>query len=76
MQAIYPAVGACLGVCCTVRGLCRRSGHVAVRHRLCVYDSHALQRCTHVNVLLADDDAERAGAVARILATGPEGNAG
>ncbi|MDB5404510.1 MAG: response regulator receiver and domain protein [Rhodopila sp.] len=42
---------------------------VAVRHSPCVCDVHALQRNTSVKVLLADDDAERAGAVARILAT-------
>ncbi|MEA2731214.1 MAG: two-component system, response regulator / RNA-binding antiterminator [Acetobacteraceae bacterium] len=42
---------------------------VAVRHSPCVCDVYALQRNTSVKVLLADDDAERAGAVARILAT-------
>lgn len=34
-------------------------------------DHHAKQRITQVKVLLADDDAERAGAVARVLAMDP-----
>jgi response regulator NasT len=39
-----------------------------VRHALCVRVLYATQRYTDLKVLLADDDAERAGAVARILA--------
>ena len=51
--------------------------HAAMRHGLCVWLSHAWQRCillggpAGVKVLLADDDADRAGAVARILAADP-----
>jgi response regulator NasT len=39
-----------------------------MRHSPCVIALHAKLRRTHVNILLADDDAERAGAIARILA--------
>jgi response regulator NasT len=39
-----------------------------MRHSPCVIALHAKHRRAHVNILLADDDAERAGAIARILA--------
>lgn len=42
--------------------------YAAVRHKPCVEGSHAWPRYPPVKVLLADDDAERAGAVARVLA--------
>lgn len=42
--------------------------YAAVRHKPCVERSHAWPRYPPVKVLLADDDAERAGAVARVLA--------
>jgi response regulator NasT len=42
-----------------------------MRHRLCVGCRDAKQRNKRVKVLLADDDTERAGAIARILASDP-----
>jgi response regulator NasT len=42
-----------------------------MRHRLCVECRDAKQRNKRVKVLLADDDTERAGAIARILASDP-----
>jgi two-component system, response regulator / RNA-binding antiterminator len=49
----------------------RQNRHAAVRHKPCVPAQHDQPRYTHVKVLLADDDTERAGAVARILAADP-----
>src|ERR1700744_5052900 len=48
-----------------------KNHRAARRHRPCVPAVYAWQRYTQVKVLLADDDADRAGAVARILAADP-----
>ena len=42
-----------------------------MRHRLCLCFKHVQQRYKQVKVLLASDDAEWAGEVARALATSP-----
>jgi hypothetical protein len=42
-----------------------------MRHRLCLCVTHVQQRYKQVKVLLAGDDAEWAGEVARALATSP-----
>jgi hypothetical protein len=72
MHAIYAAFGACLGgsgTSATAPAMSRCG--ISLAYMTVVRSSDA-----DVKVLLSDDDAERAGAVARILATGPGGNAG
>lgn len=55
-------------VACALRGHAGPDCGVAVRHVVCVINSHAKPQCADLKVLLADDDAARARAVARILA--------
>lgn len=54
-----------------MKGSAPPAPYTALRHKPCEEGSHAQPHCPQVRVLLADNDAERAGAVARILAADP-----